>query len=56
MSVTAHKFSFFNYTLWFGQVGLENEVPFRISALHYITSYALGFTNFSYVKKVSQAV
>ena len=31
----------FNYTLRFGQVGLDIEVPFRISALHYITCYVL---------------
>ena len=34
-------FTPFNYTLRFGQVGLDIEVPFRISAFHYITGYII---------------
>ena len=34
-------FTHFNYTLRFGKEGLDSEVPFRISALHYITCYVL---------------
>ena len=34
-------FTHFNYTLRFGQVGLDIEVPFRISAFHYITGYII---------------
>ena len=34
-------FTHFNYTLRVGKDGLDVEVPFRISALHYITCYVL---------------
>ena len=29
----------FNFTLRFGQMGLDIDVPFRRAALHYITGY-----------------
>ena len=47
----------FNYSLRFGQVGLDIDVPLRISALHSITCYGfikIHSTRFNYSLRFGQ--
>ena len=47
----------FNYSLRFGQVGLDIDVPLRISALHFMTCYGfikIHSTRFNYSLRFGQ--